>query len=124
MATPKVVLDLKGIEKMLRAEPQKGGRWLTRFAESIVTDIKLSFGTSPSQPGNPPGVDSGTLRASIRQENTGGFERTISDGVEYGVWLEDGTERVRPRPFFKPAFERAFARMEKDAADNLGLEDV
>ena len=119
----KIQLDLRGIEKLLKAEPQKGGRWLTAFAESIVTDIKLSFGTSPSSPGNPPGVDTGTLRASIRQENTGSFERTVSDGVEYGVYLEDGTERIKPRPFFKPAFDRAFRRMEQDAKDNLGLED-
>lgn len=131
-----VKLDLSGIDNLLRSEPLKGGRWLTGFAESIVTDIKLSMNTSPpgqsytrgkvthiaSQPGYPPNIDIGTLINSIKQENTGSFERTISDGVEYGVFLEDGTSRMMARPFFAPAFARAAERMEKDAQDNLGLE--
>jgi hypothetical protein len=132
-----IKLDLSGIENLLRAMPTNGGRWLTGFAESIVTDIKLSFNTSPpgesytrggathvaSQPGYPPNVDIGTLINSIKQENTGSFERTISDGVDYGIKLEDGTEHILPRPFFAPAFARAGERMAQDAKDNLGIEE-
>ncbi len=120
MATPKVVLDTKGLQRLRKEEPLKVGRWISRFAESVVTEIKLSFGESPSLPGEPPGVDTGTLRASMHWENTGSFERTISDGVEYGVWLED----VLNRPFMAPAFADAQKRIGPDARDNLGLEDV
>lgn len=133
-----VVIDTTIMDKVLAEEPQKVGRWLSRLAESIVTDVKLSMNTSPpgesytrgnvthvaSQPGYPPNVDIGTLRASIKWENTGPHERTISDGVEYGVWLEDGTESMAPRPFMGPAFERARQTYEQDAKDYLGLEDV
>lgn len=131
-------LDLSGIENLLRAMPTKGGRWLTAFTESVVTDMKLSMNTSPpgesytkggvthiaSQPGYPPNVDIGTLINSIKQENTGSFERTITDGVEYGIDLEDGTSTMLPRPFFAPAFARARERMEQDAKDNLGIEEL
>lgn len=122
MADLQITLDTSGIDRILAAEPQRVGRWLSGFAEDVVTDIKLSFGTSPSSPGQPPGVDRGTLRASIHWENTGSFERTIMDGVEYGVYLEDGTERMGARPFMGPAFERAQARIESDAQANLNLE--
>lgn len=131
-----VVLDTSGIDKLLREEPGKVSRWLDGFAESIVTDIKLSFGTSPpgltytrggvthvaSQPGYPPNVDIGALINSIGWEPTGQFERTISDGVDYGLKLEDGTEDMQPRPFFAPAFYDAQKRIESDARANLGLE--
>ena len=122
MADIDVKLDVTGIDRLLATEPAKVEAWLEAFAESVLTDIVLSFGTSPSAPGNPPGVDTGTLRASMRREKTGALEQTISDGVEYGQYLEDGTERIAPRPFMRPAFDRAQQRVESDARDNLDLE--
>lgn len=131
-----VRVDVSGIDRMLRSEPGKVEQWLDGVAENIVTDIKLSFGTSPaglsyirggvthiaSQPGFPPNIDIGTLWNSIRWEKTGRRERTVLDGVEYGIYLEDGTEDMLPRPFMVPAFERARREIERDAQSNLGLE--
>lgn len=131
-----VRVDVSGLERILRTEPGKVETWLDKIAENIVTDIKLSFGTSPpgasytrggvthvaSQPGYPPNVDIGTLWNSIRQENTGKLERQVMDGVEYGIYLEHGTEDIDPRPFMRPAFDRARKTIEQDAARNLGLE--
>ena len=138
MADSKVVLDTKGLQQLIRTEPQKVERWLKGFAEAMVTDIKLSMNTSPagqsytrggithvaSQPNYPPNVDIGTLRASIRQEKVSELTYHISDGVEYGLYLEDGTENMAPRPFMQPAFDRASKTVGEDAARNLGLEDV
>lgn len=123
MAIDDVRLDISGLDRLLATEPGRVEEWLEAFAESVLTDIVLSFGTSPAAPGDPPGVDTGTLRASMRREKTGALEQTISDGVEYGIYLEDGTERIAPRPFVRPAFERARARVEKDARANLDLEN-
>lgn len=131
-----IKVDVSGLEKLLQEEPHKVEAWLSSLAESIVTDVKLSFGTSPSgasytrggtthvasQPGYPPNVDIGTLMNTIRQEKTGTLEYQVMDGVEYGLYLEDGTEHIDPRPFMRPAFDAAGARMEQDAANNLGLE--
>lgn len=133
---PEIKIDLSGLERLMREEPGKVETWLDSVAESIVTDVKLSFGTSPpgesytrggvthvaSQPGYPPNVDIGTLTNTIRQEKTGTLERTVMDGVEYGIYLEDGTEHIDPRPFMRPAFDRARQTVERDAANNLGLE--
>ncbi|MBZ0294500.1 MAG: hypothetical protein K8L99_18190 [Anaerolineae bacterium] len=131
-----VRLDTTGIDRLLQSEPQKVERWLDGFAEDMVTGIKLSFGSGPggqeytrgsvthiaSQPGYPPNVDIGALMGSIRWEPTGALERTIMDGVEYGIWLEDGTEDILPRPWMAPIFDDARQRIERDARDNLGLD--
>lgn len=124
MATPKVVFDDKKLQELIRTEPEKVERWLDGFALDLLSRIVLSFGTSPSSPGDPPGVDTGALRASMKMEKTGPLERTISDGVEYGLWLEDGTEQIAPRPFMVPAFADAQQRIAADAQQNLGLEDL
>lgn len=131
-----VKVDVSGLDRILRDEPGKVEAWLDGVAENIVTTVKLSFGTSPpgrtyrrgnvthvaSQAGFPPNIDIGTLTNSIRQEKTGTLERTVMDGVDYGIYLEDGTEYIDPRPFMRPAFDEARQTMERDAANNLGLE--
>ena len=137
MATPKIVLDTKGLQKLMREEPQKVSKWLDAKAEGLVTDIKLSFNTSPpgrtytrggvshtaSQEGYPPNVDIGTLRSTIRWKPDGQFTRKIMDGVTYGIHLEDGTERIAPRPFMQPAFARLSKTIEQEAKSELGLEE-
>lgn len=125
MANPKVVLDTKGIRDLLRDEPEKVERWLDGFAEDMVSRIKLSFGTSPAPLGLPPGVDTGALRASIRWQREGKAIRHIMDGVEYGIWLEEGTEKIGgAHPFMAPVFADAQKRIGDDAKDNLGLESL
>lgn len=114
--------DFSGMEQLLRDEPAKVENFLDWMAESIVTDAKLSMGESPSAPGGPPGVDIGTLWNSITWEPTAPRERTISDGVDYGIYLEYGTEKMAARPWMVPAFARAQERMESDARDQLGLD--
>jgi len=134
-----VTVDTKGMEDAIRNDPAKVERWLDGFTEDMVGGIKLSFNTSPpgrvyvrgknrthtaSQPGFPPNVDMGTLRASIYWENTGSLQRTIYAGTEHAEYLEDGAEDVglEARPFMAPAFDDAQKRIEDDAAANLGLD--
>lgn len=132
-----VRIDLSGLERVLSQEPARAEAWLSSVAEAMVTEIVLSFGTSPpgltytrgsvehvaSQPGYPPNVDIDALRPSIEWERTGRLERTIMDGVEYGILLEDGTEDILPRPFMRPVFDRwATGELERDARQRLNLE--
>lgn len=137
MGSPKIVLDTKGLQQLKRTEPEKVARWLDLKAEDIVTDIKLSFNTSPpgqtytrggvshtaSQPGYPPNVDIGTLKDTIKWNRDGQFTRIIHDGVNYGILLEDGTESIAPRPFMRPVFDKRRQTIEQEARDELGLED-
>lgn len=140
MADLDVTLDTDVLDRILAQEPGKVDSWLDGFAEEMVTNIKLSFGSSPpglsytrgsvthvaSQPDNPPNVDTGALRASIRWERTGKHERTIMAGTEYAEFLENGAEDVGllPRPYMGPEFADAQRRIEGDARQKLGLDDV
>jgi hypothetical protein len=134
----RVTVDLSGIDNLMAREPAKVATWLDGFAEQMVTNIKLSMGTSPagrtykrgrrshvaSVAGNPPNPDIGTLRDSINWERDGDLTRNIQDGVEYGIVMEDGSTTVDPRPFMAPEFLLAASAIEADAAANLGLEDA
>jgi phage gpG-like protein len=113
-------IDFGPLEKIVRDLPDVTSDFLDAEAETMVNDVKLSFGTSPagrsyqragvthiaSQPGFPPNADTGTLRAAINWQPDGPLTRTISDGVEYGAFLEFGTVRMGARPFMGPALER------------------
>ena len=62
----------------------------------------------PSAPGYPPAVDSGRLISTIvldvREDSIeiGSNEQSNSGLVNYALPLEDGTERIKARPFAKP----------------------
>jgi len=128
-----VRIDTRKLDQIIAQQPGKVQRWGDGFAESIVTHIKLSFGTSPpgevytrggvthvaSQPNYPPNVDTGTLRASMRQERVGQFVWRVMDGTEYGIQLEYGREDMSPRPFVVPAFVDAQRRLADDIKRNL-----
>lgn len=70
----------------------------------------------PSMPGNPPAVDTGNLRESIRYEVHGegkevyGIVGTTQKDTPYGQYLEYGTTKggwggkgMAPRPWLRPA---------------------
>lgn len=70
----------------------------------IVQHMKTNWSpSSPSAPGEPPAVDTGTLANSIEGKmHVRGREWRIT-GVEYGEFLEYGTPRMAARPFIRPA---------------------
>lgn len=121
-ASFRVEVDDTVLRKLISSTPEHIKAFMDAQAEDMKNDIILSFGESPSPPGFPPGVDTGTLRDSIDWESDGTTKRYIYDGVWYGAYLEFGTERaiaegfegfneegrggMAPRPFMGPAFER------------------
>lgn len=137
----KVTVDTKGLEELIRTEPKTVDRWLRGVAETMVGDIKLSFGSGPagraykrgpknkkgakthvaSSPGYAPNVDIGTLRASIHQTRAGNLTYHIAAGTIYAEYLEYGTARMAARPYMTPVFEAWGSKIEKDAQENLDL---
>jgi len=60
-----------------------------------------------SKPGQPPALDTGTLRRSITRDirsERGGYAGYTGTPLKYGLWLERGTSRMQPRPWLKPTF--------------------
>jgi HK97 gp10 family phage protein len=106
-----VHIDTSALEFLKKAAPEKAQAAIKKIAFDMVRDIQTSFSTGKSAAGQPPGVDTGTLKNSINAKQTGEFEMTVSDGVEYGYFLEYGTGKMAARPFFEPAAERARRRL-------------
>ena len=59
-------------------------------------------------------VDTGRLRSSIHAEMTATHTAKISDGVQYGVFVEFGTSKMGAQPFFRPAVDASMPQFETD----------
>ena len=94
---------------------------MERAALMVERDVKLSFTRkgagrvygkhTASRAGEPPAIDTGTLRASIGHEvikASGYVDGLVGDtnNVKYAPMLELGTSKMAPRPFLRPALKR------------------
>lgn len=132
-------LDTAKLEALIRDTPGMVDEILASAANEMVGDIVLSFNTSPpgiaykrgtrvhvaSVPDYPPNVDTGALRASMKARRVRRGVYHVEDGVEYGIYLEDGTERIQQRPFVRPVFDewqrRRFAALVERKYREAGL---
>lgn len=106
-----VSINTTALQFLIKAAPERAKAVVKKIAFDMVRDIQQSFTPGHSEPGEPPGVDTGALKNSIHAYQVGEFSWAVSDGVEYGYWLEYGTEHMGARPFFEPAAERARQRL-------------
>jgi len=114
-----IKVDKRQLQRLIKNLGKEADAALAAVAQEMTNDIQLSFGTSPpgrshkrgsithtaSQPDYPPNVDTGQLRASMRWKKISVLRYLITDGVEYGIFLEVGTARIAKRPFVRPVFE-------------------
>ena len=90
-------------------------RILDEIGRDLERDIKTHFTGAgqpkakrrASLPGEPPAVQSGTLKGSITYE----VDKTkllvrVGTNLEYGKHLELGTHKMAARPYIRPSFER------------------
>ena len=101
-----VEAEAKGIMKL-------GGRSSTgtnidEAGNTISESNMAKVGTYRSKPGEPPRVQTGTLRRSITHEMDPTLPIVrIGSGVKYGLYLEMGTDKMAPRPFLRPALVKS-----------------
>jgi len=137
--TKKTRVDSAKLRAIIADNPALVDEMLRSAGAGMLGDILLSFNTSPpgreyerggvvhvaSVEGYPPNVDTGALRASMNVQKQGEGEYWIQDGVEYGLYLEEGTERMGPRPFIAPVFDewrgKKFEALAADVAKRRGL---
>jgi hypothetical protein len=120
-----VNIDTSVGDQLVAGMPQRIDAGMRAICEEMVSDIKLNFGTSPpgrsyqhgsvthiaSQPGYPPNVDVGNLRAGIWFGKIGPLTYVVADSTGgegedwgYGQILEVGGRHLAPRPFMRPVF--------------------
>lgn len=123
---------------------------MQKAAQFVERDVKMHFTLMGSgrtykrgdkihqaaMPGQPPAIDTGTLRASIMSEvatRAGGVRGRVGPDVQhiaakapagtdvnYGLYLELGTSRMEPRPFLRPALKRTAKTVKKIFIDANG----
>jgi len=96
---------------------------LLKAGHLVEADVKKSFGTSPSPPGGPPGVLTGTLRRSIATRLIPGNAQ-VGTNVVYARALEFGyaPRNLEARPYLYPALKRNKAEILKILRKGLGDE--
>ena len=103
-------------------KPGTYGSRMTKQTKSLLKDYghKLRGGQlyRASAPGEPPANRSGNLRLSWRPQsaserigNTVTIKPAITTEVKYAPYLEEGTDRMAPRPFKDPIIEKAMPRI-------------
>lgn len=103
-----IVADVK---RLVFAEADKLGREITDdLVRSVSVPVQYIGGaTIRSLPGEPPRKEFGDLADSIQYElldYADSFSLTIYTDHQIALWLEAGTARIKPRPHFRPCFER------------------
>lgn len=101
-----VKLDTTVLDRLMAQAGARADRACGEVAFTLEGDIKDSFTTSPSAPGEPPGVVTGQLKASIQGRKVRDRYWIVAAGTEYAAFLEHGTARMAARPYFRPAAER------------------
>jgi len=115
-----VTFEHRVLDLLINNTPDHLDQWVRAVGQEMLGDVKLSFNTSPagetyvrrsvshvaSQPGYPPNIDTGALRASLRVEKVGELSYRLQDGVQYGYWLEIGTPKMKKRPYIVPVVEK------------------
>lgn len=77
-----------------------------------------------SKPGDPPTVQTGTLRRSVQIDRSGigalNPSARVGTGRRYGFWLEFGTRRIKPRPWMRPTYSKTRRPAQEAIATRIG----
>lgn len=95
---------------------------LARSAINITNDAKRYASGRPG-----PNVVTGFLRNSIQvaeYPTTNNLEAKVIVNAEYGKYVEYGTRRSRPYPFFNPAVAKEKARLESSNQTHIILREI
>lgn len=131
----KMTAKAKQIETDVGKALAKSCAVVQREAQESMTNTQIDYskvyykhnkniGHHPSVEGNPPAVDTGTLRRSITysvdEKEKVGRVGSVLQNPPYGVYLEFGTSRMKPRPWLKPALEKSVEKIKKIFKETLG----
>jgi len=101
-----IKLDTAKLDMLAHEAGARADRACGEVAFTLEGDIKDHFTQSPSAPGEPPGILTGTLKNSIQARKQRDRYWIVAAGTEYAAFLEHGTARMAARPYFRPAAER------------------
>lgn len=131
-ADTRAALDaLRRLDKRIADEAQKTA--LSQSALVVEREAKQQLTKSgrhapgtptPSAPGSPPAIITGTLRASVRtfpptRSGFGNYQIMIGPTVIYGRIQELGGDRLPPRPYMQPAINESLDKVREAYVDSV-----
>ena len=106
-----IATDDQALHELLSGPAGPMARYLAQVGIRLETQMKINVtGGGPS--GQGPHVRTGRLRSSITwqvDEDGSGLYVDAGTNVDYGRYLEEGTDRMRPHPWAEPALETVMA---------------
>lgn len=81
--------------------------WMERLREPITRKLESAGAQIEATARNLVPVETGRLRNSLMHEVKGFTLRVGSRDVEYSMYVEYGTSRMRAQPYLRPAIESA-----------------
>ena len=88
-------LDTRVLDAIIAQHPKEASQVVRAGAHAVLGEAKVR---SP--------YDTGALEGSLdTEEHTGPLNWWVHDGVEYGIYQELGTSKMRAQPFMVPAVE-------------------
>lgn len=106
-----IAYDDQALTALLAGPGGAVARQLAQLGVRLESQMKLNV-TAGGPSGQGPHVRTGRLRSSITwQVDLDGRGLYVDAGtnVPYGLWLETGTDRMRPFPWAQPALETVIA---------------
>lgn len=98
--------DLRRLLMLEKQADERADRIIGKIAGDMDTHIKTHMSRqSPSPVGDPPGVDTGALKNSIRHSRLALLTWVVQAGyagMDYALYLEYGTARMGARPYMRP----------------------
>lgn len=110
--------DAQKLEKATDQAIEAVGNVIQAFVIRIDREIKVSIDRGPksgrmygkhqaSAPGQSPATDTGGLVKSINWRTFNrGLSAEVGSNIFYAPFLEDGTSKMVPRPWLRPAYEK------------------
>jgi hypothetical protein len=104
------------VDDAVQAVAREGERIVKQSMQESPATGKTYGSHVASSPGNPPRIDTGTLRNSINVGKVKPQNWRVNAGTEYAAWLEFGTERMGGLPFARPFMGPMADSLAEDAA--------
>jgi hypothetical protein len=104
------VLDAHGeAVQSIRSSRPSGRLYTHRFWTDSAGRLRIGGKRSKphraSAPGQPPAVDTGNLVGHIEFDSGPGYGE-VGATVKTGLWMEEGTRKIQPRPWLMPAISK------------------
>jgi len=112
---PNINIQIKGLDSLqagFKKSPRLLNRQLNTAIKKSILEIDRNLSVSWKSGGYGIPVDTGALR-STRVQKFGDLRGEVGTSREYGIFVHQGTSRMRARPYLEKSAEKAMPKIDK-----------